>query len=449
MRRSFLIAFCTVSLGLLPSLGRAQVIDPMLPIPPLPTEPGAPPQPGEPAVVGKTVTDRDRPEVDPLGIQFGDFFFFPRAELDEGYVDNLFATESGKVGAWLTQAVPSFDIISNLPQNEIEVSGGAALGRYSTHTSENYDDAFGAVSGRIDLTALTHILAGVRIDRLHEPRTSPDSPGNAAEPVVYNTETGNVGIEQTGTRIGYEVDGIVTRTDYEAVPAFGGGTIFQDDRNETGYEGAVKGTYEFYPDYQAYLRGAGNTQQFDHAAGNGVPIRNSDGYRVDAGLRLDLTGVTYAEGYVGWLQQNYSASQFGSLGGLDVGANVVWNFSTLDTFKLTETRTANNSNAEIGPSAPGTALSPGYLSTISGVSLDHELLRNLLLNGNGAWEVDDWKGIDRTDNIYSIGAGGKYLMNRYLYLGLSWTFQRRDSTGAQQTTSYSQNIFLLRISTQL
>ena len=44
-----------------------------------------------------------------------------------------------------------------------------------------------------------------------------------------------------------------------------------------------------------------------------------------------LTGVTYADVYVGWLDQNYSASQFGTIGGLDFGASMVWNFSTLDT----------------------------------------------------------------------------------------------------------------------
>ena len=38
---------------------------------------------------------------------------------------------------------------------------------------------------------------------------------------------------------------------------------------------------------------------------------------------------------------------------------------------------------------------------------------------------------------------------RNLYLGLSYTFQRRTSDGLQQTSPYSQNIFLLRLSTQI
>jgi hypothetical protein len=449
MRRSLLLAVWGASLGILPGGAWAQVIEPMMPLPPLPVSPEAPPQPGEPAVVGKTVTDRARPELDPLGIRFGQFFFFPRFEADEAYNDNIYAVPANKTGDWLTQLMPSFDLVSNFAQNELDVSGGTAIGRYASHSSEDYDDAFGAVNGRIDMTELTHFMGGLRIDRDHEPRTATDAPGNAGQPVTYTTYTGNVGVEQTGTRIGYEADGIVTRSEFEAVPAIGGGIIPQSDRNETGFEGALRGDYEFTPDTQAYIRGAANTQQFDHAAGNGIPIRNSNGYRIDTGLRLDLTGVTYLDAYVGYLQQIYSQSAYGSIEGLDFGAGAVWNFTTLDTLKLNSARTVNNSYAEIGTNGPGTALSPGYLATTSTISEDHELLRNLLLNANASYEVDDWKEIDRTDNVFGIGAGAKYLMSRNLYLGVTWNYQRRYSTGAQAITPYSQNIFLLRLSTQI
>jgi hypothetical protein len=295
------------------------------------------------------------------------------------------------------------------------------------------------------MTALNHLLAGFAVNRLHEPRTSPSSPGNAAEPVKYTTYTGNLGVSQTGTRVGYEVDGVVTRSEYEAPPAVGGGFIAQDDRNVTGYESALRLSYEFMPDMQVFVRGSGNRQEFDHAAGNGIPIRNSNGYRIDVGGRFDLTGVTYAEFYVGYLKQYFQASQFGTIGGIDFGSSLVWNFSTLDTFKLGTTRIVNNANAEV----VGIATSPGYLATIETASLDHELLRNVLLNINVSYETDDWKGINRTDNVPGAGVGVKYLLNRNVYVGLTYNFSRRISSGGAQTTPYTQNIILLRLSTQI
>src|SRR6266699_1072721 len=44
---------------------------------------------------GQSVVERPRPEYDPLGIRFGSFFLYPRAELDEVYNDNVFATKTG------------------------------------------------------------------------------------------------------------------------------------------------------------------------------------------------------------------------------------------------------------------------------------------------------------------------------------------------------------------
>ncbi len=176
-----------------------------------------------------------------------------------------------------------------------------------------------------------------------------------------------------------------------------------------------------------------------------IPKRDSTGYRIDGGARLDLTGVTYMEFYAGWLEQDFQAAQFSSIGGIDYGTTIVWNFTTLDTLKLGTTRTVNSADAEVA----GTALSPGYLASIESVSIDHELLRNLLLNGNLSFEGDSWKGINRNDEIYGIGIGAKYLMNRNLYLGASYTFQRRDSSGAAAGVPYTQNILMLRLSTQL
>ncbi len=444
-RSTLLFALAGCFIAAMPGVGYAQIIEPMMPIPPLPAGPQAPPVPGEPLVVGRTVTDRPRPEYDPLGIRLGDYFLFPRVELDEGFNDNIFATPSGKQSDWITTLAPSFDFLSNYPDKAIDLSAGAAIGRYADHSSENFDDAFGSLSGRYDFTALNHLLGGFSVDRLHEPRTSPSSPGNAAEPVSFTVYTGNVGVSQTGTRIGYEADEVVTRWEYEAPPAIGGGFVAQDDRNETGYETALRLSYEFVPDFEAYVRGSGNHQQYDHAAGNGIPIRTSNGYRIDAGMRLDLTGVTYAEFYVGYLDQIFQSSQFGSIGGLDFGASMVWNFSTLDTAKIGAVRIVNNANAEV----VGIATSPGYLATVATASLDHELLRNVLLNINVSYEIDDWKGIDRTDKVPGLGAGVKYLLNRNVYLGLTYTFSRRISSGAAQTTPYSQNIVLLRLGTQI
>jgi hypothetical protein len=70
----------------------------------------------------------------------------------------------------------------------------------------------------------------------------------------------------------------------------------------------------------------------------------------------------------------------------------------------------------------------------------------LLLKLNAGFENDSFQGITRTDNVFIAGAGVRYLVNRNLFLGGSFSYYQRSSTltGA----SYTQNILMLRVGTQ-
>ncbi len=441
--RAKMIAY-GIALGLAPVAASAQ-IEPMLPVPALPVSPNVPIAPGVPLERGLTVVDRARPELSPLGMRLGSFFFFPRAEVDELYNDNIFATSTGKVHDFITALAPSFDLRSNFPQHALNLSAGAVISWYKRNSAFNTQDAFGAMDGRLDVDATHDLHGGLRAARAHWDPGNPNFPGAAAAPVIYNTYTGNAGFAQTRLRIGYSADFTAERDEYQAVPATGGGLIPQSDNNNNDYQGALRVYYEFVPNYQAFVRGAYDKRDYDHPP-LGAPTRNSDGYRIDVGARVDLTGITYTEFYVGYLRRVYSASTFGSSGGVDVGANLVWNPTQLTSVTLKGLRTVEDAN----PSAIGTATaSPAYVHSTAGLSIDHELLRNVLLNANAAYANDDFKGVPRTDNDYVLGTGVKYLLNRYLYLGGSYVFERRYSSGAAAINAFSRNIFMLRVSTQL
>ncbi len=427
MRERIAALLAGAGMALMPAMawGQGYFTDPMVPFAPLPLGPGiiAPPAAQQFLPLGMSVTDRLRPEINPLGICFGDFFFFPRAELGEYYDDNIFATTTGRTGAFITELQPGFDIRSNLPQNAINLSAGGAFTRYDTHTSLNTDDGYGDLNGRLDVDNQHYFSADVRAEQNHINIGAPEVPGNAAAPLRFNDYNGTVAFDQYRLRIGYEISGTVRREEYNALPLVGGGFTPESNLNNFAYEGALRTYYEFMPGYQAYIRAAYNQRDYDHAEGFGIPILSSSGYRIDVGSRINLTNVTYLDLFVGYLDQNYEASQFGSIGGIDFGANVVWNATQLTTVKFQTGRTVEDINSAV--LGVGTGFnSPGYLETTVGASVDHELLRHLLLNGNVAYTNDAFQNITRTDNIYSIGAGAKYLMTRNLYLGGSYTFEK-------------------------
>ncbi|HZB93932.1 MAG TPA: outer membrane beta-barrel protein [Stellaceae bacterium] len=444
---------CVAALGLLPALAPspalAQFSEPLEPVPTLPEGPVVPfvPQGGF-LQQGMSVTERPRPEVDPTGVRFGDFFFFPRGEVDEAYNDNIFATTNNPTGAFITVLQPGFDIRSNLPQNALNISAGGAFFRYDSHTNLNSDNGYGDVNGKLDVDNTHYFTGDVRAERSHIDIGAPEVPGNAAAPLTFTDYNATMGFSQYRLRIGYDLTATVRREDYDAIPLVGGSSTPESQLDNWSYQATVRPYYEFQPGYQAYFRGSYNKRDYDHAQGNGVPTLSSNGYRVDVGARINLTGVTYLDGFVGYLAQDYQASSFGTIGGVDFGANLVWNATQLTSVSFKTGRTVEDINEAV-LTGVAVANSPGYLETTAAVNVDHELLRNLLLNGNIGYTNDEFQNITRSDNYYSAGAGVKYLMMRNLYLGGTYTFERVRSNGTAEMAPYDRNIIMLRLSTQL
>lgn len=451
MRERMAAGVVGLGLALMPAVAWGQAFtEPLVPVPPLPVAPAVPvaAPAGQFLPLGQSVTARPRPEVDPLGWREGDFFFFPRLEVDEAYDDNIFATSTGRTGDFLTVVRPVIDMRSNLPQNAINFSAGAAITHYASHDNLDTQDGYGDLNGRLDVDNQHYFTGELKAETTHIDIGAAEVPGNAKEPLHYNDYNAILGFDQYRLRIGYEVTGTVRREEYEALPLVGGGVTSESNLNNFAYEGAVRTYYEFQPGYQGYVRFSYNRRDYDHAAGNGIPTLSSDGYRADLGGRINLTGVTYIDGFVGYLDQMYDATPFGSIGGVDFGANVVWNATQLTSVSFKTGRTVEDINNAVLVGTAATS-SPGYLETTAAVTVDHELLRNLLLNGTVAYTNDAFQNITRNDNVYGGGVGAKYLMTRYFYLGGTYTYEHVSSTGQAAMTPFSRNIFLLRLSTQL
>ena len=437
--RCLLWVFCLLMAGLPPLGVMGQTTEPLLPVPPAPSGPQAPAAPGQPTSPSETVAQRSRPELDPLGLHFDDFFWFPRGELDEAYNSNIFATPRPTTADFITALQPSFDLLSSFPRNALNLHGGATTQFYASHPDQNTQDGFVSTDGRLDVDAGSSFYGSAEAAHLHIPRTSTNSPGNAAQPVTYWNYTANAGYRQTGLRVGYQADIAVQNTQYNAVPAVGGGILPQSPSDTTISQAALRGSYELIPDYLGYIRVAGNLTDYPHTVPGGVRF-NSTGYRADLGLQILPRNILSGEIYAGYLSQIYDVSSLGSISGLDAGGRLVYNVTRLTTARFTGLRTVIPSNATIANT--GTS----YLATTVAANVDHELLRNLLLNASAGYENDTYQGVSRTDNIFSVGAGFKYLLDRNLYLGGSYNYQQRNSTTTR--SSYTQNIFMVRLSTQ-
>ena len=442
-RQLVLLVGWAFALACCPEFAAAQT-EPILPAPSPPVAPNVPATDSQPLGRGESILGRARPEYDALGVRIGDYFLYPRIEASEAYNDNLFAANSGTVHDFITAVTPAFDLKSNFGANSLDFSASTTISRYARNTSFDNEDAFGAATGVLDLGVAENLHGNLKVAKQHEDPGSPNVPGAIAEPVKYMTYSGAAGYENSRTRIGYSADLTAVRQEFEAVPIIGGGLLPQSDQNNFTYTATAEGNYEFAAKYRGFVRGGLDYRDYDHAA-LGAPIRTSHGFRVDGGVRIDLTGLLFAEAFAGYLQEDYQAASLGTVSGGDVGATVAWNVSQVTSLSFRASRSIETASASV----VGTGPAPAYVESIASVNFDHELYRNLLLNGHAAYTNDDFSGIDRSDNDYLAGAGVKLLLDRRLYLGASYDFEHRDSSGGQAINPFSRNIIMLRISTQL
>jgi hypothetical protein len=432
-------AMAGLLVGLVPLAAAAQSTEPLLPLPVAPTGPRAPAAPGEPTVAGQTVIQRPRPDYDPIGMRVGDFFWFPHAEVDEVFNSNIFALPS-PTSDFITVLQPGFDLLSSLPRNAINLHAGAAAGFYARDPTQNTATGFVSTDGRLDVDAQSRFFGNAQVAHLYEPRTSPNSPGAAAEPLTYNNYTAAFGYEQTGRRVGYEADVAVLAAQYNPIPLVGGGSVSQSSSNSIIPQATLRVSYEFIPDYRAYVRASGSVYNYPNTPPSGVSF-NSTVYRVDAGLQILPRHLIYGEVYVGYLTQSFHTSSLSSTSSPDAGGRLVWNVTPLTTLNFNAIRSFQTTNPTSGTGA-------GYLQSLVLASVDQELRHNILLNARAAYENDSYQGISRNDNIFSAGAGVRYLLNRNLFLAGSYSYQQRASSGSAAGVPYSQSIVMLRLGAQ-
>ena len=147
------------------------------------------------------------------------------------------------------------------------------------------------------------------------------------------------------------------------------------------------------------------------------------------------TTVTVFGGYR-WV--DYDADFFDDVDGFSLGAGLTWNVTQLTTFELDARRDVEETT-DFGAS--------GRFTTVAELEVNHELFRNLLLNGLVGYRNDDYEGIDLTEDTFTAGVGATYLMNRYLALELAYRFDDRSSDF--DTEEFTRNVVTLGVTGRL
>ena len=112
--------------------------------------------------------------------------------------------------------------------------------------------------------------------------------------------------------------------------------------------------------------------------------------------------------------------------------------ASLEYFPTDLTTVTLNASREIFDTAvPGVA---GAYASGGDLTIEHELFRPIILIGSVAYRSDDFRGIDRRDEIFRASVGFDYAFRREVVFNVRYIYQDIDSNGLNQRAPFTDNV---------
>ncbi len=215
----------------------------------------------------------------------------------------------------------------------------------------------------------------------------------------------------------------------------------QSYRDRTVYYPSISATYEF-ADRRRIVLVLRDANALYYNGLSGQPKQNFNDFSLLSGLSYDLDGIVGFRLLVGYEERDFSSAAYKPIRAPIVEGTVIWTPSELTTVTSTVARLIEDSAAD-----------DTVATTISELRLevDHELYRNVILAAKFGFASSQYSQNGGTTDLFRMGAGVTWLLNRTLRLEANYVFSTRqrgsgfEVNEAEPTVSqgYSDNIFSL------
>ena len=378
---------------------------------------------------GHTVLTRPGP-YDPIGFRAGPIYFFPSVSVQGLYNDNIYAEDTNKRGDEILVVRPELQVQTDWSRHELQLYAGGEFGFYESFTDEDYQDYLFQGRFRLDVSRATNILFEGGHGRDHQQRGEPEEV-EGLHPTEFDNTYAKVQLNQSLGRLMLSGGGSFRRFDFNDVAAVGGGFINNDDRDRNIFVANAKAAFEFSPGYSAYAEFSYNWRDFDDPFDDVGINRDSKGFEINGGLTFELTDLIEGSVYGGYMQQDPEDPMLRKIKGPAFGASLDWSVTPLTTIGLRGQRTIEDSQF---------ANSSGFFADRGRLTIDHKFRDNLIVSVFGEIGQDDYRGINRNDFRYGVGASLEWRLNRYLAADFAYSYQGRN-TNVAFIEDFNQNRF--------
>ena len=418
----------------------------------------APDVPGYDVAPGVTVTSRERPLYDPLGVRAGGFVVRPELNETLGYSSNITGTRDAR-GSALIQTNAAVRARSNWSRDSLGAAFTLDDVRALDRPSLSFTNWTASIGGTYDIGRDTVSLAATH-QTLHQTPRDLDT-ARIDQTLAYRVNGVRLGYRATFNRLVLQPALEITAYDFDD-GTVGGRPYPQRYRNRVVVSPSLAATYQLAPrrdlvfvlrdSSAAYSnrgpspRAIGPGGRFEGSDGGvgrqGAPRRDFDDISALTGVAFDAGAIRYRF-LVGYQVRLFSSPQYKTIQAPVVEASAVWTPTGLTTVTGSVARRIQDSAEETTAAFTGTGLQ---------LAVDHEYLRNVLLRATAGFFLNEYRRGQGDQTLYTAGLGATWLLDRNLRLGASYGFATRRSSGGGKLgpgqrfgSSYTEHRYLLQL----
>lgn len=371
----------------------------------------------------EAVRDRVQPEFDPEPVRLGTFVV--RSMLEAGLTanDNVFATANNAESDVIARVGVDVSGTTDWSVHAVGFDVSAYRNEYLDLSDESTTDLTAQLRGRLDATRELSFNAAVFAEDRAEPRTDFVNAFGIDRPVEYTRTGFTLGADYQNDRIRWNNSVGWSDENYKDGRQQGTGIVIdQDYRDRSVMDGRSRLSYAVSPNLAVFTQATYSKSEYDQTQNFGgiERSRDSTGYTVSGGVDFELAALVRGDIAVGYLKEDKDDNFFEDVSGLSIDGRLQWFPSRLTTVGFYAGRRVVDIGAFESPSA---------LETRFGASVDHELLRNVILSGYAGVSNYEFEETGREDENLEIGAVATYKMNKRVHWEAFVRNRDRDVSG--------------------
>jgi Uncharacterized protein conserved in bacteria len=375
------------------------------------------------------VRDRRQPDFKTEGIALGAFQLFPSLQLNSGYDDNVLAEKTDKNGDAFVEIQPSLNVQSQWSRNSLSFRARGTFDRYFTQSTDNTEAWDIGTAGEIDIDRATRIRGGLIWQGNIESRQSASVFATTVKPVTYQTYGAGAGFTRDFVNLRSSTEITYLRMRYKNSQLDDGSFFDQGYRDNNLLRILERVSYAQSPSLAFFVQA--KIDKRDYFEGSlGKPPRDSSELEILTGATFEASFPMRGEIGVGYVRRTFKNDFYHNTSKLAVNAKV----EVFPTELTTVTMIANRRSEDSGTPESGVST-----FTEVGVTVDHELLRTLILTAKLDYNFTDAEDVDRHDRTYMANFGSSYKLSPHLTLNANYGYVKRASHGAQRFRNFTNN----------